>query len=158
MDSGFKLNGSIIGAKGMHIKHLERESGAKKIEMGLQNACHDGAAQQQGQQQQQGLHIVAGSEQVLQRAKELASQHLDNVKEAYLRWQQHGPQAPRRWHSESAVAEWGGRRTPGRGMAERRQSSRGSLASAGGQQIRQSSTLGDFFPPVETPAARTSTE
>ena len=76
---------------------------------------------------------MAGSEQALQRAKELALRHLEQVKEDYLRWQQRGPQGPRRTHSETD-AGWG-RRTPGRSklqssqsMVDRRQSSTATLA------------------------------
>ena len=177
MAGGFKLNSRILGPKGMHLKHLIRESGAEKIELGLPPAQASGAGAGGvgsgvggggggvgggnggsggggggdgggggGGGGGAALHIVAGSEQALQRAKGLAAAHLERVKEEYLRWSQaHRERGPQRSQSE-AGREWG-RRTPGRGLAGG--SAGGRAGSASGSR---GSTLADFI--LETPPAR----
>ena len=182
MAGGFKLNSRILGPKGMHLKHLIRESGAEKIELGLPPAEASGGSGGGGGVGGGGggsssgpgggnggsggggggggggpssaeggaaLHIVAGSEQALQRAKGLAAAHLERIKEEYLRWSQsHRERGLQRSHSETG-REWG-RRTPGRGSAGG--SAGGRAGSASGSR---GSTLADFI--LETPPARNRT-
>ena len=186
----FKLNSRILGPKGMHLKHLIRESGAEKIELGLPPAEASGAGgsgsgvggdgggsgpgvgsggdeggsgggsasgsggggggggggdrRPSSAEGGAALHIVAGSEQALQRAKGLAAAHLERIKEEYLRWSQlHRERGVQRSQSETG-GEWG-RRTPGRGAG----GGRGGAGSRG-------STLGDYI--LETPPARNRTK
>ena len=171
MAGGFKLNSRILGPKGMHLKHLIRESGAEKIELGLPPAEASGGGgggggsgggggggsgpgggnhwQPTSAEGGAALHIVAGSEQALQRAKGLAAAHLERIKEEYLRWSQsHRERGLQRSHSETG-REWG-RRTPGRGSAGG--SAGGRAGSASGSR---GSTLADFI--LETPPARNRT-
>ena len=175
----FKLNSRILGPKGMHLKHLIRESGAEKVELGLPPAEASGAGgsgvggdsggsgpgvgsgggkggggsggggggndpRPTSAEGGAALHIVAGSEQALQRAKGLAAVHLERIKEEYLRWSQlHRERGIQRSQSETG-GEWG-RRTPGRGSG----GGRGGTGSRG-------STLGDYI--LETPPARHRTK
>jgi len=104
---GFKLNSRILGPKGMHLMHLIRESGAEKIELGLPPAEASGGGgggggsgggggggsgpgggnhwQPTSAEGGAALHIVAGSEQALQRAKGLAAADKGGVSDPYAK-------------------------------------------------------------------------